>query len=147
MVLIDWSREDPLLRLEIHDDEGDALLSYKVPLSLLKYTATATQKDLAAEARKHVDKEWEVEFTVQASGTNRGKTLAFLNSEENFRGERTLTVVLDLKALEKELAAAKIVDPARHYAGKKIRVKGVVSLFNMRPQIVVKKLDQIQPGK
>jgi len=32
----------------------------------------------------------------------------------------------------------------KHYAGKKIRVRGPVSLFNKQPQIRVKKLGQIE---
>jgi alkaline phosphatase D len=149
MVRIDWSRDDPLIILEIHDDEGDVTIRHKIPLSRLRpgrrtRPIKGNGPDLAAEAMKHVDKEWTVEMTVQATGMTRAKTLVFLNSEADFRSERNLTIVLDMKALEKELKAAKIAEAAKHYAGKKIRVRGTVSLFNDQPQIRVKKLAQIQ---
>jgi hypothetical protein len=91
-----------------------------------------------------VGKTWTVEFTIRATGSSRGRKLVFLNSDRDFRGEGNLTVVLDLAALKKDLEAAMIADPAKHYAGKKIKVTGTVSLFNQRPQIMVKKLDQVQ---
>jgi hypothetical protein len=82
-------------------------------------------------------------MTVQATGTNRTKTMVFLNSEDDFKSERNFTVVLDLMALTKALEEAKVTDPLRHYKGKTVKVKGVVSLFKDQPQIIVKKLEQI----
>jgi alkaline phosphatase D len=148
LVRIDWDRDDPLIRLEIHDEEGDVIIRHKVPLSRLQPGKSKPIKsagpDLGAEARKHVGKEWTVEMTVQATGTSRAKTLVFLNSDADFRGDRNLTIVLDMKALEADLKTAKIANPAKHYAGKKVRVRGTVSLFNKQPQIRVKKLGQIE---
>jgi hypothetical protein len=102
------------------------------------------EKDLAAEAMKQVSKEWKVEFTVQSTGQTRTKTRVFLNSEKDFRSERNLTVMLDMKALAEDLKKAKITEPRKHFAGKKIRVKGKVSLYNKWPQIVVEKLEQLE---
>jgi alkaline phosphatase D len=151
MVRIDWDRPDPLVRLEIHDDEGEVIIRHKVPLSRLQPgkagRGVAGGPDLAAEAMKHVGKDWKVEFTVQATGQTRTKTRVFLNSASDFRSEHNLTIVLDLKALAEDLKKAKIAAPAKHFAGKKIRVRGKVSLFNDRPQIVVEKLEQIEVVK
>jgi alkaline phosphatase D len=148
MVRIDWDRPDPLVVLEILDDEGDVIIRHKVPLSRLQPGGTgrtvAGGVDLAAEAMKQVGKEWKVELTVQATGMTRTKTRVFLNSEPDFRSERNLTIVLDVKALAKDLKTAKIDSPAKHFAGKKVRVTGKVSLYNKRPQIVVEKLEQIE---
>ncbi len=148
MVRIDWDRADPLLRLEIHDEDGEVAIRHKVPLSRLQPRGKGKPDDtpdLAAEALKHVGKEWKVDFTVRATGSSRGKRkLVFLNSERDFRSDRNLTVVLDLAALKKDLEAARIADPAKHYAGKKLRITGSVSLFNKRPQLMVKKLAQIE---
>jgi alkaline phosphatase D len=147
LVKIDWTRADPLINLEIHDDEGDVMIRHKVALSRLQPKRTRPVKkgeiDLAAEARKHLDKEWTVELTVRATGRSRTSSLVFLNSEKDFKSEQNLTIVLDLKALDRELKAARITDPAKHFAGKKIRVRGTVSEFRGNPQIEVKKLDQI----
>lgn len=150
LVRVDWDKEDPLLSLEIHDDIGDVIIRHKVPLSRLQPRETkkkggaAAGTDLAAEARKHLDKEWTVEMTVRAAGVNRTKTLVFLNSEKDFRSERNLTVVLDLEALAKELKDAKVGDPQKHYLGKKVKVTGTVTEFNDSPQIRVTKLAQVR---
>jgi alkaline phosphatase D len=148
MVRIDWGRDDPRITLEIIDDEGDAMIRHKIPLSRLQPGRLSKPvkgggPDLAAEALEHVGKEWSVEMTVRATGMTRAKKLVFLNSETDFRDDRNLTIVLDLDALTDDLKKAKIDNPARHFAGKKLRIKGEVSLFDKRPQIRVKKLDQI----
>jgi alkaline phosphatase D len=147
MVRIDWDRPDPFVRLEIHDDEGEVIIRHKVPLSRLqpgKGKPAAGGPDLAAEAMKHVGKDWKVEMTVQATGQTRTKTRMFLNSEKDFRSERNLTIVLDMKAMAEDLKKAKLTEPLKHFVGKKIRVRGKVSLFNKQPQIVVEKLEQIE---
>ena len=84
MVRIDWDKKDPVVSLEIHDDEGDVTIRRKVPLSRLQVEreeGKGNAAGLAAEALEHVDKEWTVEMTVNATGANRGKTMTFLNSE------------------------------------------------------------------
>jgi alkaline phosphatase D len=148
MVRIDWDKDDPLVALEIHDADGDVTIRHKLPLSRLQPRAKRAMSkgknpDLALEAKKHKGKEWIVEMVVEATGINRGKTRVFLNSEKDFRSERNLTVVLDLEALADELRAARIADVRKHFAGKKVRVKGTVSDFRGAPQIEVKKLGQI----
>jgi alkaline phosphatase D len=146
LIHISWDAPDPLIRLEIHDEDGEVAIRYKLSLSRLQPRGKGKQDEpagLAAEAMKRLDKEWTVEFTVQATGSARGQKLVFLNSERDFRSEKNLTIVLDMTALKKALDAAKITDVAKHYAGKKIKVTGTVSLFNLRPQIMVKKLEQI----
>jgi len=147
VVRIDWDKKDPIVGLEIHDDEGDVTIRRKVPLSRLRYSDRKSKADvtgLAAEALEHVDKEWTVEMTVNATGTTRNKAMTFLNSEKDFRSAKNLTIVLDVKALAKELERAKIEDAGKHYAGKKIKVSGTVTLFEDRPQIRVTKLSQIE---
>jgi alkaline phosphatase D len=145
VVRIDWDNADPLIRLEIHDSDGEVVIRHKVPLSRLRPRGKADEPaGLGAEAMKRVGKPWTVEFTVRATGSSRGKKLVFLNSDRDFRSAANLAVVLDLAALKKDLEAAKISDPARHYAGKKIKVSGTASLFNKRPQIMVKQLKQIE---
>jgi alkaline phosphatase D len=147
LVRIDWDREDPLIRLEIHDEEGEVAIRQKVPLSRLQPRGGDEVAGLAEQAMKHLGKEWRVEFTVQATGKARNGSLVFLNSEPDFRSAKNLTVVLDMTAVRKELEAAKIADPAKHYAGKKVEVSGTVSLFSKRPQIMVKKLAQVKVVK
>ncbi len=146
IVRIDWDKEDPLLSLEIHDDQGDVIIREKVPLSRLQPRSRRVAKggDLAAEAQAHLGKPWAVEFVVRSTGASKARSRVFLNSEKDFRSERNLTVVLDLKALEKELRDAGIADATRHYLNKKIKVTGTVSEYRDSPQIEVKALSQIR---
>jgi alkaline phosphatase D len=148
IIRIDWDREDPLLSMEIHDEDGDVTIRHKVPLSRLRAGTvkgtTEGKTDLAAEAKKRLGKEWTIEFVVQATGANKTKSMIFLNSEKDFKSERNLTIVLDIKALTRELKEARISDPRKQYNGKKIRVTGKVSEFRGNPQIEVKKLEQIK---
>jgi alkaline phosphatase D len=149
MVRIDWDRKDPLITLEIIDDEGDAIIRHKLPLSQLQPVAARVAReaeagDLAAMARLHEGKEWTAEFVVLSSGQSRDRSKVYLNSEKDFRSERNLTVVLDSKALAEGLKAAKIKDARKHYTGQKVKVTGKVSLFRDAPQIEVTRLEQIQ---
>jgi alkaline phosphatase D len=145
MVRIDWTKDDPILSLEIYDVEGDVTIRQKVPLSRLQTRGNVIvgeSRDLATEAKKHLDKEWTVAFTVANVGTNRTKSMYYLNSQSDFRDEKNFPVVLNVKTLGEDLK--KIGDPQKYYLGKKIKVTGTVTLFNDRPQILLKSLDQIQ---
>src|SRR5262245_30701589 len=145
LVTVDWSKADPLLSLQIRDEDGDVRIQHKLPLSRLRPGKKgAAGPDLAAEANKHVGKGWTAEMVVRSVGKDRAGTRVFLNSEDDFRSERNFTVVLDLKALAADLKKAKIDAPDKHFAGKKVRVTGTVSSFREAPQIVVKELKQIR---
>jgi alkaline phosphatase D len=144
LIEIEWSRADPLIRLQVRDEVGDITIQQKIPLSRLQPGKKGRLgPDLAGEARKYVGKVHTVEMEVRAVGKSRSGSLVFLNSLEDFRSERNFTVVLDMEALGAELKKAKI-DPARHFAGKRVRVSGTVSLFNDQPQIRVKELKQVR---
>lgn len=138
LVTIDWNQPDPLIRLEVHDDDGDVVIRQKLPLSRLRIRekAVASGRDLAAEAKKQVGKEWTVEYTVGNVGANSGKTMYYLNSEKDFRSDANFVVVVPAKV-------AKGVAVEKRYLGKKVKVTGAVTEFRDRPQIVVKSLDQI----
>jgi alkaline phosphatase D len=145
MVRIDWNREDPLISLEIYDVEGDVTIRQKVPLSRLQTRGNVIvgeSRDLAAEAKKHLDKEWSVEFTVANVGANKTKSMYYLNSSSDFRDDKNFPVVLNVKTLGENLK--KLGDPQKYYLGKKIKVTGTVTLLNDRPQILLKSLDQLQ---
>jgi alkaline phosphatase D len=143
LVTIDWDRDDPRLSLQIRDEEGDVTIQEKLPLSTLQPNegAKPAGPDVAAEALKHVGKEYAAEMEVRATGVS--KTRVFLNSEKDFKGPRNFTVVIDLQAAG-DLFKKAGIDPAKAYADKKVRVTGVVSLFQERPQIVVKDPAQIR---
>jgi hypothetical protein len=95
-------------------------------------------------ALKHKGKEWTVVMPVLSTGMTRDRSRVFLNSEKDFRSERNLTIVLDVKSLASDLKAAGIKDIRKHFAGKKIEVKGTVTLFKESPQIEISKLEQVK---
>lgn len=87
-----------------------------------------------AEAAKKIDKEVSVKMEVK-SASLRGE-VGFLNSETNFKDEKNFTIFLGSKTLTK-FKDAKIDDPAAHFKGKTIIVKGKVTLHMDKPQIIL----------
>ena len=97
-----------------------------------------------ADARKKVGETVTVEMTVKASKNRlekRGEI--YLDSEEDFRDEKNLAVVIQKAGAEK-FQQAGIDDPAAHFKGKTLRVTGVVTLVEDRPRIVVDDPKQVQ---
>ncbi len=79
----------------------------------------------AAEAGAHVGEECTVELTVRASKNGVHRREYYLDSEEDFRDEKNLAVVISHDHAD-AFARAGIEDPAEHYRGKTIRVTGKV---------------------
>ncbi|AGA24660.1 prepilin-type N-terminal cleavage/methylation domain-containing protein [Singulisphaera acidiphila] len=77
----------------------------------------------AAEARDHVDETLTVEMTVQASKNAAPRREIYLDSEEDFRDEKNLAVVISYDHVD-AFKRAGIADPAEHYRGKSIQVTG-----------------------
>ena len=92
------------------------------------------------ETAKKVNEKVVVEMEVKSSG---GTGNYFLNSEANFRDDNNFTVFIPKEAVEK-FQKAKIDDPAKHFKGKMIRVKGTVTLFQKKAQIKVEDPGQIE---
>ncbi len=93
------------------------------------------------EAAKNVDKEVTLQMPVKAGRT--GKSNCFLNSEEDFKDPKNFTVFIGPEALKK-FKEAKIDDPAAHFKGKMVQVKGKVTLYRERPQIALTGPEQIK---
>ncbi len=87
-----------------------------------------------AEAAKMVDKDVTVQMEVK-SAMVRGE-VGFLNSEKNHKDEKNFTIFLGSKTLDK-FKDAKIDDPAAHFKGKTVIVKGKVTLHMDKPQIIL----------
>jgi hypothetical protein len=90
-----------------------------------------------AEAIKMVDKEVTVELTVRSSKNALDhRHEIYLDSEENFRDEKNLAVVVTEEGAAK-FKEAGIADPAEHFRDKTIRVTGTVTLKDDRPRIEI----------
>ena len=154
LITIDWSYADPLIRLQIRDEEGEVTIQEKLPLSLLQPGAIKSMavagvvridgKVMTAELVKQLlTKEVTLEMKVVATGESKKGDLVFLNSSANRLSDDNFTVVLDKQA-QASLAKAGIPLPRTHFEGKAIRVVGTLSLFSGRPQIIVAGADKIQ---
>jgi DNA/RNA endonuclease YhcR with UshA esterase domain len=85
-----------------------------------------------AEAAKKVNEDVTLQMEVKSASLRGG--VCYLNSEEDFKDAKNFTVFLDKEALAK-FKEAKIEDPAAHFKGKTVQVKGKVTLYRDRPQI------------
>ncbi len=120
--------------------------AFAITLLLVPFVARGDDKDKPIspeEAAKRVNEKCIVEMEVKSAGTASNGQLTFLNSEPNFRDEKNFTIFIDKDATEK-FKKAKIEDIAAHFKGKKIRVRGTVTLYEKRPQIKIEEPEQIQ---
>jgi hypothetical protein len=74
-----------------------------------------------AEAAKKVGEQVTLRMEVKSAALRSG--VCFLNSEEDYQDAKNFTVFLDKEALQK-FKEAKIDDPAAHFKGKAVQVKG-----------------------
>jgi alkaline phosphatase D len=157
LITIDWSRSDPLLRLQIRDQEGEVTIQEKLPLSLLQ-PGSMKGKGFASVVRindklftpdvvkEMLNKEVTLQMKVAATGQAKSGDLVFLNSAADFRSDDNFTIVLN-KDAQDSLSKAGIASPRTHFEGKAIRVVGTLSMYNGRPQIIVSAAEKIQVVK
>jgi hypothetical protein len=69
--------------------------------------------------------------------------VCFLNSEEDFKDAKNFTLFIDKEALAK-FKQAKIEDPAAHFKGQTVQVKGKGVLYRDRPEIKLRGPDGIK---
>jgi hypothetical protein len=97
----------------------------------------------ASGALAQVGKRARVELVVESSRLMADRRACFLNSMKNHRDAGNFTVVIFRDGLAR-FAEAGIDDPAAHFSGRTIRVRGLVAERDGRPQIVVETPDQIE---
>jgi alkaline phosphatase D len=153
-ITIDWSADDPLIRLQIRDEDGEVTIQQKLSLSLLqpgaiknavvagvvRINGNVMTPDLVKQL---LSKEVTVEMKVVATGESKKGGLIFLNSSADIRSKDDFTIVLN-KAAQAGLAKAGIPLPRTHFDGKAIRVVGELATFNGRPEIIVSDAAKIQ---
>ena len=156
VVRVDWSRADPLIRLELRDEDNDVAVSHRIPLSALKPrgkvksgvpspSVNLADGEISPEtARGMVGKKVSVRFRVASAGKSKDGVRVFLNSSQDFRGGDNLAIVLELKGLEAGLKKKGILSPQSDLTGQVIRVTGMVSTFRDAPQIIVANSDDLE---
>jgi len=87
-----------------------------------------------AEAAKKVNQQVTVKLEVKSAALRNG--VCFLNSDDDFKSAQNFTIFIGKEGLKK-FQDAKIADPAEHFKGKTVQVKGKVVLYRDRPEIVV----------
>jgi hypothetical protein len=98
----------------------------------------------AAEARMKDGQTVLVEITIQSAKNFLAERGAiYLDSEKNFRDEKNIAITIT-KAGAAELKKAGIDDPAEHFKGKTIRVRGTLNLKDKVARIEVKEAKQIE---
>lgn len=154
LVRIDWSKEDPEIRLELRDEKGETVVSSRLGLSNIRRkgppSAPLALQDgeigpsgLAAR----VGQEVRLRFRVASTGKSRDGARVFLNTHENYRDRENVTVVLEMEALKKELSDQGHEDPSVSLGGKELVAVGKIELFRDAPQVVIRKMENLIVGK
>ena len=115
-----------------------------VGLAVLDAPAGDIKPLTPVEAIKKVDEQVTVQMLVKAAKNRlekRGEI--YLDSEENFKDEKNLGIVI-IKTGAAKFKEAGVSDPAEHFRDKIIRVKGTVIIKEQRPRIEVDDPKQIQ---
>lgn len=90
-----------------------------------------------AEAAKMIDKDVLLEMKVESASMDKNKSNMFLNSKPSFKDAANFTVVVRAGANEKLKDRHKFKDAPKFFKDKTIQVKGKVSTYNDKPQMVV----------
>jgi DNA/RNA endonuclease YhcR with UshA esterase domain len=98
------------------------------------------------EAAKRVNEQVTVEMLVKAAKNCPHCSQIFLDSEQDHHDPKNLAVAVTETGAAK-FKEAKIDDPALHFKGRIVRVQGVVTLKENRPQIEVDDPSQIEMVK
>src|SRR5262245_5891775 len=93
------------------------------------------------EAAEKVNEVVTLRMKVKSAALREG--VCFLNSEEDFKDAKNFTVFIDNESLAR-FKEARIENPAAHFKGKTIQVKGKVTLYHDRPEIKVSGPDAIR---
>ena len=97
------------------------------------------------EARTRINEQVTVEMPVKAAKNCPHCFQIFLDSEEDHHDPNNLAVAVTETGAAR-FKGARVDDPALHFKGKTIRVTGVVTLKDNRPQIEVDDPGQIEVG-
>ena len=100
--------------------------------------AYAQEKAITSvDAIKMIDKDCLVEMKVESASMDKNKSNMFLNSKSSFKDADNFTIVVRAGANEKLKDRHKFKDAPKFFKDKTIQVKGRVSTYNDKPQIVV----------
>jgi len=95
-----------------------------------------------ADAKDHIGRKVIVEMVVQSVRHVKDKKICFLNSEQNLLDNKNLAVVLTSQMID-QMQDKGVEDLNEYFVKKKIRVSGQVSLYDNRPQVKVRSVENL----
>ncbi|MGE3313788.1 MAG: hypothetical protein AB7O26_01645 [Planctomycetaceae bacterium] len=119
-------------------------------LALLALDAVAAadeQKPISIkpeEAKKHVGKKCVVEFDVKKTKHAIHRKKYYVDSEEDFHDIKNIGIQIDEPMALRLREEKKVEDVVKHYAGKRIRVTGVIKLEDDLPYIKLATPDDLE---
>ena len=146
MILIDWSGDDPKLKLQVRDEDGDTTCGVAVRASTLKAAAAvAAVQDpklpegvlSPAQAAAKVGEKVTVMYPVASTG---GQANLYLNSNKDFRAKDNFAVVLTPKAKTGKWDKA----TGATFTGKTIKATGTVVLNKGNAQLDITDPTQLE---
>jgi hypothetical protein len=107
--------------------------------------ADSDAKPLSAEeAGRHVGEKVVVELTIVATKDRLEKRKEiYLDSTDDHTNPRNLAIVVTVTGAA-SLKQSGVADPATHFKGKTVRVRGTVTLKEKEPRIEVDDADQLK---
>lgn len=96
------------------------------------------------DAQQHEGKKVTVEMTVMRVGFAKTLPRAFLNSLSDFRDPKCLTVLIDKDVSDVLYPETEFSKLDGKFRGKRIRVTGVVEIFNKQAQIKLRGAEQLE---
>lgn len=135
---IDWSLDDPMIRLQLREESESVAVQTRFPLSALKapkadMPAPAGVLSPAAVLSVAEGETVQVQMIVRSGRALRNPDRILFNSQMDFRQDGNLTAVfLDSAAKEKWDGAT-----LETFLNKTIRFKGKVTLYNGRKQVEI----------
>lgn len=87
-----------------------------------------------AEAATKINETVRLEMKINSASLRNG--MCFLNSEQDFKSDKNFTIFLSKDVVAK-FKESMIDDPAAHFKGKTVVVKGKVTIFREHPQIAL----------
>ena len=153
IVRVDWSKKDPEIRLELRDDLGELVVSSRFSLGVIQRKGPAALRPELLDGEiepsgvaSRIGQDVRLRFRVASAGKAKDGSRVFLNTHDNYRDKSNVTVVLEMKELEKALDEKGIKDPSTDLVGKEVLAIGKVEVFRESPQIVIVSMEKLKTG-
>ena len=108
------------------------------------FDGTSAETDLFREASRHVGRPWVVDLRVRYVGADRSGANFYLNSQEDWRDPKNLTVTVPMAVARDMPGGTDKAAFRRHHLNRIIRVSGTVGRFKEQLVIELTRADQVR---